>query len=142
MLAVLVAEGDAVHDDAVPEDRAEAGHQLQVALDPLVQLVGLHRATPPSAPFNRAAVMANFRSIFADPRAKVCFISVFFEAVFIHGLFPYVALLLLAIGETRASIAGLLIAAFAVGGVLYSLSVPILIARVRERYLMVVGGAI
>ena len=57
--------------------------------------------TPPPAPFNRAAVIANFRSIFADPRAKVCFISVFFEAIFIHGLFPYVALLLLAIGETR-----------------------------------------
>src|SRR5207237_9151210 len=29
-------------------------------------------ATPPPAPFHRAAVMANFRSIFADPRAKVC----------------------------------------------------------------------
>jgi predicted MFS family arabinose efflux permease len=98
--------------------------------------------TPSPAPFNRAAVMANFRSIFADPRAKVCFISVFFEAVFIHGLFPYVALLLLAIGETRASIAGLLIAAFAVGGVLYSLSVPVLIARVRERWLMITGGAL
>ena len=98
--------------------------------------------TPPPAPFNRAAVIANFRSIFADPRAKVCFISVFFEAIFIHGLFPYVALLLLAIGETRASIAGLLIAAFAVVGVLYSLSVPVLIARVQERRLMVAGGTL
>jgi predicted MFS family arabinose efflux permease len=97
---------------------------------------------PPRPAFNRAAVLANFRSIFADPRAKVCFTSVFFEAIFIHGLFPYVALLLLAIGETRASIAGLLIAAFAVGGVFYSLSVPILIARVREHYLMVVGGTL
>jgi predicted MFS family arabinose efflux permease len=99
-------------------------------------------ATPAPAPFNRAAVLTNFRSIFADPRAKVCFTSVFFEAVFIHGLFPYVALLLLAIGETRASVAGLLIATFAVGGVLYSLSVPVLIARVREQHLMVAGGAL
>jgi MFS transporter, DHA1 family, inner membrane transport protein len=99
-------------------------------------------ATPPPAPFHRVAVLANFRSIFADPRAKVCFTSVFFEAVFIHGLFPYVALLLLAIGKTRASVAGLLIATFAVGGVLYSLSVPVLIARVRERHLMVAGGAL
>jgi predicted MFS family arabinose efflux permease len=99
-------------------------------------------ATPAPAPFNRAAVLANFRSIFADPRAKVCFTSVFFEAVFIHGLFPYVALLLLAIGETRASVAGLLIATFAVGGVLYSLSVPALIAKVREQHLMVAGGAL
>jgi predicted MFS family arabinose efflux permease len=98
--------------------------------------------TPPPRPFNRAAVMANFRSIFADPRAKVCFASVFFEAVFIHGLFPYVALLLRAIGENSAAIAGLLIACFAVGGVLYSLAVPVLIARVRERHLMVAGGTI
>jgi predicted MFS family arabinose efflux permease len=98
--------------------------------------------TPPPAPFHRAAVIANFRSIFADPRAKVCFGSVFFEAVFIHGLFPYVALLLLAIGETRASVAGLLIAAFAVGGVFYSLSVPVLIARVREHRPMVAGGTL
>jgi predicted MFS family arabinose efflux permease len=98
--------------------------------------------TPPPPPFNRAAVVANYRSIFADPRAKVCFISVFLEAIFIHGLFPYVALLLLAIGETRASIAGLLIGAFALGGVLYSLSVPVLVARVRERSLMVAGGTL
>jgi predicted MFS family arabinose efflux permease len=98
--------------------------------------------TPPPAPFDRASVLANFRGIFADPRAKVCFASVFFEAVFIHGLFPYVALLLLEIGESRASIAGLLLAAFAVGGILYSLSVPVLIARVRERHLMVAGGTL
>jgi predicted MFS family arabinose efflux permease len=98
--------------------------------------------TPPTAPFHRAAVIANFRGIFADPRAKVCFTSVFFEAVFIHGLFPYVALLLLAIGETRASIAGLLIAAFAVGGVFYSVVLPALIVRVRERLLMLAGGTL
>jgi predicted MFS family arabinose efflux permease len=97
-------------------------------------------AKPP--PFNRAAVVANFRGIFADPRAKVCFGSVLLEAIFIHGLFPYVALMLLAIGETRASVAGLLIAAFAVGGVVYSLIVPVLIVRVPERRLMIIGGAV
>ena len=47
-----------------------------------------------------------------------------------------------AIGETRASIAGLLIAAFAMGGVFYSLSCPILVARLPERRLMIVGGAL
>jgi predicted MFS family arabinose efflux permease len=96
----------------------------------------------PPPPFHRAAVVANFRGIFADPRAKVCFSAVFLEAIFIHGLFPYVALMLLAIGEPRASVAGLLIAAFAVGGVLYSLMVPVLIARVPERRLMIAGGTL
>ena len=42
----------------------------------------------PRPAFNRAAVIANFRSIFADPRAKFCFGSVFFEAIFIHGTVP------------------------------------------------------
>jgi len=98
--------------------------------------------SPPTVRFHRAAVLANFRSIFADPRAKICFGSVFFEAIVIHGLFPYVALLLLAAGEPRASIAGLLIATFAVGGIFYSLSVAVLIARFREARLMIAGGTL
>lgn len=98
--------------------------------------------TKPSTPFNIPAALAGFRSIFADPRAKVCFGSVFLEAIFIHGLFPYVAILLLAAGEARASIAGIVIAAFGVGGVVYSLSIPALLARVAERRLMIAGGAL
>ena len=96
----------------------------------------------PSTPFNLATAIGGFREIFADPRAKICFGSVFCEAIFIHGLFPYVAILLLAAGETRASIAGVVIAAFGVGGVIYSISIPALIARVPERRMMVVGGAL
>lgn len=98
--------------------------------------------TPQPASFNRATVIANFSGIFADPRAKICFGSVFLEAIFIQGLFPYVAVLLIGIGETRASIAGLLIACFAIGGVGYSLVVPYVVSRVPERRLMMAGGAI
>jgi predicted MFS family arabinose efflux permease len=113
---------------------------LIVAVIALLAFRGVMAA--PTATFSWAAVIANFRSIFADPRAKVCFAAVFFEAIFIHGLFPYVALLLLAIGETSAAVAGLLIAAFSLGGVVYSLSVPMLVARVPERRLMMAGGAV
>jgi predicted MFS family arabinose efflux permease len=97
---------------------------------------------PKPQPFNRATVVANFTAIFADPRAKICFGAVFLEAIFIQGLFPYVALLLMGIGETRASIAGLLIAMFAVGGVGYSLVLPHVIGRVPERRLMLAGGVL
>ena len=97
-------------------------------------------AVAPPPPFNRPAVIANFRGIFADPRANVCFGAVFLEALFIHGLFPYVAILLLGIGEARASIAGLLIAAFAIGGVGYSLVIPYLIGVAPERWMMRAGG--
>lgn len=101
-----------------------------------------NRTLTPPRPFNRAAVVANFRGIFADPRAKICFGAVFFEAIFIHGLFPYVGLLLRAVGVTSASIAGLLIACFAIGGIGYAIAVPYLVRRVPERHLMLIGGAI
>ena len=74
---------------------------LIVAVIAFFVLRGLPTAKP--RPFNLAAVGAGFQSVFADPRAKVCFGSVFFEGIFIHGLFPYVALLLLASGQTHSS---------------------------------------
>jgi len=95
---------------------------------------------PEPKPFNRAAVLANFRGIFADPRAKVCFGSVFFEAIFVHGLFPFVAVLLVASGQPSAAVAGLLIGCFALGGVVYSVSVPWIVARITEPRLMILGG--
>jgi len=99
-------------------------------------------AIPKPGPFRFAAIPAGFRSVFADPRAKVCFTAVFIEAIFIHGLFPYVAILLIASGETSSSIAGIVIAAFGLGGVLYSVSVPVLVANIRENSLMIIGGTL
>jgi predicted MFS family arabinose efflux permease len=113
---------------------------LVVAIAAFFALRGI--VAHPRTRFDPATVLANFRGIFADARAKVCFGSVFFEAIFIHGLFPYVALLLQASTEARASIAGLLIATFAIGGVLYSFSIPVLIAHFRERRLMLMGGTL
>jgi MFS transporter, DHA1 family, inner membrane transport protein len=49
---------------------------------------------------------------------------------------------LLAAGEMRASMAGIVIAAFGLGGVVYSLSVPILVANVKQRLLMILGGSL
>jgi predicted MFS family arabinose efflux permease len=101
-----------------------------------------HTKLAPPPPFSRAAVVANFKGVFADPRAKVCFSAVFLEAIFIQGLFPYVAILLREIGESRASIAGLLIGCFAIGGIFYSLSVPYLVRALPQRRLMLIGGAL
>ncbi len=70
--------------------------------------------------------------MFADPRAKICFGSVFFEGIVIHGMFPYVALLLLASGETHSSYAGIVIAAFGLGGILY-FAVAAVSGRARDR---------
>ncbi|MEA2902825.1 MAG: transporter, family, inner rane transport protein [Alphaproteobacteria bacterium] len=117
------------------------GFSLIVAVAAFFLLRRVAIAKPP-VPFNLATAIAGFRGIFADPRAKVCFGAVFLEAIFIHGLFPYVAILLLAAGEARASIAGLVIAAFGLGGVVYSVGISVIIARVAERRLMIAGGCL
>jgi DHA1 family inner membrane transport protein len=83
---------------------------------------------------------AGYGSVFANPRAKVCFGAVFVEGIVVFGLFPFVALLLHAAGETRATIAGAVIAGFSLGGVVYAVTVPMLIARWRPDQLMIGGG--
>jgi predicted MFS family arabinose efflux permease len=115
------------------------GFGLIVAVMAFFAFRGLNASK--SKPFNLAAVAAGFQSVFADPRAKVCFSSVFFEGIVIHGMFPYVALLLLAAGETHSSYAGIIIAGFGLGGIILSLSLPFLVVRVTERQLMLTGAA-
>jgi len=86
------------------------------------------------------SVPANYRAIFANPSAKVCYGAVFLEGVFIFGVFPYVALLLLAGGEARASIAGIVISGFWVGGVIYTITVGNLLEMFGQRRVMIAGG--
>lgn len=112
---------------------------LIVAITAFFVLRGLETAKP--KPFNLAAAGAGFQDVFADPRAKVCFGSVFFEGIFIHGLFPYVALLLLVGGQTHSSYAGIIIGGFGLGGIVYSLILSVLISRMSERRLMLTGAA-
>jgi predicted MFS family arabinose efflux permease len=84
--------------------------------------------------------MPSYRTIFGNPLAKVCYGAVFIEGIVLFGLFPYVALLLFEGGETRASIAGVVIGGFGIGGFIYTLCVTALLAFVGERRLMRGGG--
>jgi predicted MFS family arabinose efflux permease len=99
-------------------------------------------ALAPATRTSLRAIPANYQAIFNNPRAKFCFLAVFLEGVAVFGLFPFVALLLLTAGEPRASIAGLVIAGFSIGGVVYSLAVTPLTRRWRPRELMIGGGVV
>ncbi|MBX9592252.1 MAG: MFS transporter [Hyphomonadaceae bacterium] len=99
-------------------------------------------AQAPPQPLDIASIPSRYLAIFSNPRAKFCFSAVFLEGVAVFGLFPFVALLLLAAGEPRASIAGLVIAGFSIGGVAYSLAVTPLTRRWRPWQLMIGGGTL
>ena len=95
---------------------------------------------PAPPPLALKAVPASYRAILSNPRAWTCYGAVFLEGLAIFGLFPYVALLLLGRGEARASIAGLILTGFALGGVVYAVAVRILLLRFRQSRLMIAGG--
>jgi predicted MFS family arabinose efflux permease len=109
----------------------------------LALLVGLRAIRVPEAPRpSLRSVPASYRKILANPRAKVCYAAVFIEGAVVFGVIPYVALLLLAAGEDRAMIAGLVIGAFSLGGVGYSLVVRRLLRRFRPTRLMQLGACL
>jgi predicted MFS family arabinose efflux permease len=86
------------------------------------------------------SLLATYGSIFRNPLAKICFGSVLFEGMALFGIFPYIAIMLQQAGETRASIAGIVISGFGFGGIVYTVSVSLLLARLGERRLMLGGG--
>lgn len=90
--------------------------------------------------FRLAGQIENFRAIFGHPLAKVCFSTVFVEGACLFGLFPHMATLLYESGETRASIAGIVLAGFGIGGMLYTFAVGLLVRHISERRLMLSGG--
>ena len=114
---------------------------ILAALALAVMLVGLRGAVKDKPQrFRIAGQVANFRTIFGNPLAKVCFVAVFLEGAFLFGLFPHMAALLYEDGETRASIAGIVLAGFGVGGMIYTFVVYLLVKHVPERRLMFTGG--
>ncbi len=102
----------------------------------------LRRLSEKVGRFDLSMLVPNYRAIFGNPMAKYCFGAVFVEAIFMYGVFPYMALMLSTEGETRASIAGLVIAGFAVGGILYTFAVSKLLTLLGERWLMRSGGMV
>jgi MFS transporter, DHA1 family, inner membrane transport protein len=90
--------------------------------------------------FDLSTLVPNYRAIFSNPMAKYCFGAVFIEAVFLFGVFPYMAGLLQTEGVTHASIAGVVISGFGIGGVIYTFMVAWLLGHIGESRLMAAGG--
>lgn len=93
-------------------------------------------------PVDIRSVLKRNRAIFSIRAARICYVTVALEALFLFGIFPYVAVLLAKAGEPRATIAGLVVAAFAVGGMVYSLSVRHLLRWLGQKQIMTAGGSL
>jgi predicted MFS family arabinose efflux permease len=101
---------------------------------------GLSRIKQAGGRFDLSTLGPNYRAIFSNPLAKICFSAVFFEAVFMYGVFPHIATMMHNAGEPRASIAGIVLAGFGVGGALYAVSVSRVLPLLGETVMMRFGG--
>ncbi|WP_375454202.1 MFS transporter [uncultured Methylobacterium sp.] len=90
--------------------------------------------------FRRA--LARYRVIVANPRAQVLFAAVFVEAIAVFGIFPHLAPLIEARGEGGPREAGLALAGFAIGGLIYSALVGLLVRLLGLSRMLVGGGVI
>jgi predicted MFS family arabinose efflux permease len=101
---------------------------------------GVDLNRPPKSSFSE--LRRGYRTIFNNPNARICYAAVFIEGCCVLGLFPFVAAFLFEQGETSLSIAGLVIAGFAVGGLFYTMSVSRLLPRLGVNGMMIVGGLV
>lgn len=117
---------------------------LLVIAAAIAALIGFRKAgvANPRRKVSLAALKDGYRTILTNPNARVCFTAVFIEGLCVLGLFPFVAAFLFELGETRASIPGVVIAAFAVGGLAYTMSVSRLLPRFGVNGLMIGGAAV
>lgn len=108
----------------------------------VIAAIGLRNIKGISRGFDLRQMWPNYRSVFANPMAKYCLIAVSIEGVFMYGIFPHMASLLANGRDSSASIAGLVIAGFGVGGAIYGLRVSWLLKRLGETWMMRIGGSI
>jgi predicted MFS family arabinose efflux permease len=91
---------------------------------------------------NFSALKQGYRTIFANPNAAVSYSAVFIEGCCVLGLFPFVAAFLFELGVTSPSIAGIVIAGFAVGGLFYTMSVSRFLPRLGVKGMMISGATL
>jgi predicted MFS family arabinose efflux permease len=90
---------------------------------------------------NLANLRRGYRTIFSNPNS-FCYAAVLIEGCCVMGLFPYIASFLFDLGETRLSVAGLVIAGFAVGGLFYAMTISRFLPRLGVNGMMITGATL
>jgi predicted MFS family arabinose efflux permease len=104
--------------------------------------VYLHAPAQRSTAFSFRSAVQNYRNVFRNPKAPLCFGTVFLEGVALFGMMPFIAELLQQRGLGGASQAGVIIGCMGVGGIVYSLILPLLLRRMSKFTLLRFGGCI
>jgi predicted MFS family arabinose efflux permease len=93
-------------------------------------------------PFQLDRIIANYRTILANPMAKYCYGAVAAEGACIYGFLPYVAGLLEARGAGGIREAGFVVAGIGLGGLAFNLALTSLQKRMSRATIMRAGSVV
>jgi predicted MFS family arabinose efflux permease len=88
------------------------------------------------------ALRQGYRTIITNPNARICYSAVFVEGCCVLGVFPFIASFLFDLGETSLSVAGIVIAGFAIGGLFYTATVSRFLPRLGMKGMMMAGATL
>ncbi|RDJ24116.1 MFS transporter [Bosea caraganae] len=106
----------------------------------LVVLVLKPRPDAARLPLSFRNALANYGTVFANPRTKLIYALVITEGSLIFGMPPYVAAILQERSGIGPSLAGLVIAGTGVGGIVYGMLTRVLVERLGPARMTTVGG--
>ncbi|MGE3711341.1 MAG: MFS transporter [Hyphomicrobiaceae bacterium] len=92
--------------------------------------------------FSLAEAIRGYRMVFANPRAYLCFGTVMAEGIALWGVTPFIADLLITSDTGGTREAGIIIGGIGVGGVLFTLVLPMMLRTMGQTLLMAGGGVV
>src|SRR6185369_13720690 len=114
---------------------ATCGLLFEYLRNPLTRKSAAH--TQPARGF-----IADYKSVFGSPWARAVLVMAFAEFALMFGAFTYVGADLHLRFGVSFTLVGLFVGTFAVGGLIYSLTVPMLVGRFGQSGLAFLGGAL
>lgn len=93
-------------------------------------------------PLRFAHVIASYRLVYRNPKAVLCFGTVFLEGIALFGLTPYVGDILARGHLGGPAQAGIVLAGVGIGGLIFSLALKYLLPFISRATMMATGGVL
>ncbi|MBU8537153.1 MFS transporter [Falsiroseomonas tokyonensis] len=100
------------------------------------------RPEPRGPRLNLGDALRRYRHIIAQPAARVLYACVFLEGMLIFGIFPFIAPLLAERGQGGVAEAGFAVAAFGIGGFIFAALAGLLLRRMGQSRMVLLGGGL
>lgn len=108
----------------------------------LMATLVLRTPAAPRKTFSLQVAAANYAAVFRNPKALLCYTTVFLEGVALYGMLPYIAQILADDGLGGPRQAGMIIGALGVGGIAYTSILSLLLRRFSRPHFMAAGGVL